>query len=204
MKYSIIIPAHNSAAYIYTAIRSVKMQHVTDYELIVVCDACTDNTAQIAKWLADKVVIVNNHNDGLTRQAGMDVSSGDWILFMDDDDRWLHEYVLDIVDQYTTDDFDIIQFGFIFGEDLVGPVNKIGGIWPNVWSKVWRSDWIKKFRWKEIERESDLYFSREAIPDARMCFVDTPIYKYNYMRQGSQTEIAARSETNEKPLQDRT
>ena len=49
MKFSIIIPAYNSAGYIRKALDSVKAQSCKDYELIVVCDSCGDDTEQIAK-----------------------------------------------------------------------------------------------------------------------------------------------------------
>ena len=44
MKFSIIIPAHNSELFIIDALASIRKQIFHDYELIVVCDACTDDT----------------------------------------------------------------------------------------------------------------------------------------------------------------
>ena len=49
MRFSIIIPAYNSAKYIVKALESVRAQSFTDYELIVVCDSCKDNTADKAR-----------------------------------------------------------------------------------------------------------------------------------------------------------
>ena len=42
--FSVIVPAHNSAGYIGKCLRSIRKQSFQDYELIVVCDSCTDNT----------------------------------------------------------------------------------------------------------------------------------------------------------------
>ena len=61
MKFSIIIPAHNSAGYIQNALDSVAEQTFTDYELIVVCDSCTDNTEEIAKEYG-----INKNSVGVT------------------------------------------------------------------------------------------------------------------------------------------
>ena len=47
--FSVIIPAHNSAEYIRKGLDSIKEQSFTDYELIVVCDACTDKTVHVAR-----------------------------------------------------------------------------------------------------------------------------------------------------------
>ena len=55
MMFSIIIPAHNAAEYIRKGLDSIKSQSYKDYELIVVCDACTDNTEAIAREYTDKV-----------------------------------------------------------------------------------------------------------------------------------------------------
>ena len=49
MKFSVIIPAHNEESVISKALESIKQQSFTDYELIVVCDACTDRTKEIAE-----------------------------------------------------------------------------------------------------------------------------------------------------------
>ena len=114
MKYSIIVPAHNAAGFVTKCLDSVRMQTVTDYELIVVCDRCQDNTEEIVRPYADKVLITDFGNDGPPRQAGIEASSGEWILFLDDDDYWIHEYVLDLIDKTITNDIDVLCFGFIF------------------------------------------------------------------------------------------
>ena len=44
-KFSIIVPLHNSADFCRKCLDSVKFQTYTDYELIIVCDKCVDNTA---------------------------------------------------------------------------------------------------------------------------------------------------------------
>ena len=89
--FSIIVPAHNSAEFINRCLDSVKMQTFTDYELIVVLDDCRDDTDQIALLYTDKVLITWHGRDGLARNAGIDAAEGEWILFLDDDDWWIHE-----------------------------------------------------------------------------------------------------------------
>ncbi len=199
MKFSIIIPAYNSQDYIANALISVKQQKFTDYELIVVCDSCTDFTKAIAEQYADKVIEVNYHNDGLSRQAGMDAAEGDWLLFMDDDDKWMHPYVLEFLNIHCVDDFDIVAFGFIFGRrGVVGPMMTVDSLWPNVWSKAWRAEYAKRFRFENVPMESDFRFCAAAIPGARISLLDAPLYIYNYMRKGSQTELKARRTSDER------
>ena len=89
-KFSVIMPAHNASEYIRKALDSVRMQTFKDYELIVICDACDDDTADIAREYTDKVIEVGFRNPGPTRSAGLDAATGEWELFMDDDDCWIH------------------------------------------------------------------------------------------------------------------
>ncbi len=53
-RFSVIIPAYNVQNYVEKAINSVLEQDFKDYELIVVNDASTDNTADIVKKYEDK------------------------------------------------------------------------------------------------------------------------------------------------------
>ena len=48
MKFSVIIPLYNKAPYIRKALESVLAQTYTDFELIVVDDGSTDDSARIA------------------------------------------------------------------------------------------------------------------------------------------------------------
>lgn len=196
-KFSVIIPAHNSEVFINKAISSIEAQAFKDYELIIVCDACTDHTEDMARAYADKVIVTNFGRDGLARQAGIDAAEGEFILFMDDDDWWLHEYVLQILNDYAAqiEGFDILCFGFIWKDvGYTGPVRFIKGtttVWPNVWSKMIRRSWLLKsgVRWTDQRMTSDLRFTRDMMAEApEVAFLDMPMYYYNWMRPGSQTE----------------
>lgn len=198
-KFSIIIPAHNSAEFIHKALDSIMVQTFTDYELLVICDACDDNTAEVAKKYTPLVFETAFGNDGMARNVGLQYASGEWILFMDDDDWWLHEYVLQMIsdklDMYDPGEIDVLIFGFIFKTvGYAAPIRKNGSIWANCWSKAWRREHIGNSRFPEIRMESDLHFCREVITNkrARVNTLNMPMYYYNFMRPGSQTEVASR------------
>ena len=97
-RFSVILPTHNGAGRMETALRSVTSQAYRNYELIVVCDACEDNSADIAAAYGARVITVDFHRDGLARNAGIEAATGDWILFIDDDDYFIHEHVFDMLD----------------------------------------------------------------------------------------------------------
>ena len=198
--FSIIIPAHNSEGFIRNALNSIVSQSVRDYQLIVVCDSCDDLTEAVARRYTPYVYSVNFHNDGLTRNYGLERATGTWVLFMDDDDLWMHGYVLRMLsDELNGLSYvpDIVAFGFIFRHiGYAPPVRKSGALWANVWHKMWRRDFIgDRLRFKNIPMESDLHFCRDALKlDPRIATLNHALYYYNYMRKGSQTELASREE----------
>ena len=166
-RFSILIPAHNSESYIIKALSSIKKQTYKNYELIVVCDNCTDNTAKVAESYGAKVVEVNYNNDGLSRSRAIDEANGKWILFLDDDDWWLHEYVLEQINNKLKslhDNLDILAFSFIFkGVCYASPLKNRGVHWTSVWNKCWKRSTIGETRFPNIFSISDHYFHNEMM-----------------------------------------
>lgn len=195
MKFSIIIPAYNAEHHFRKALDSVKSQTFKDYELIVVCDSCIDNTEKIAREEYGATTwIVRYHNDGLSRSKGLDVANGDWVLFMDDDDWWLHEYVLEQLDSRVgREKEDILAFSFIFkGVRYASPYSCGGGLYPAVWNKCWRREFIGNTRFPSIHSCSDYEFHVAMMrKHPKIVAWDMPMYYYNYMRTGSITQIDA-------------
>lgn len=191
-RFSIIIPAHNSSAYIRKALDSVKQQTFRDYELIVICDSCSDDTEQIAKEYGAFTERVGFSRDGLTRNQGIARAHGEYVLFIDDDDWWLHEYVLEQLDQKLKEnpEIDVLCFSFIFkGLKYATPTGNNGRHWVAVWNKCWRREFIKDVKFSGEPSTSDLTFNRDAMAKLpKLLDWDMPMYYYNYMRVGSQTE----------------
>lgn len=197
--FSVIVPAHNSAEYIWKGLKSILRQSFKDYELIVVCDACTDDTAESVLNYADKTIITDFGMDGLARNAGIEVANGEWVLFMDDDDWFLHPYVFQILhEEAVMTDADMIVFNFIWQKhrpDGGDQYYRNGGGRTNiaVWSKCWRRSFIGDTRFPGIPFTSDEPFMNAIIEKRpRAVWMDQPMYFYNYMREGSQTEEHSR------------
>ena len=186
MKFSVIVPAYNSAGWIRKGLQSIKDQTFTDYELIVVCDSCKDNTAEIAREYADKVIEVDYHLDGLARNAGIDAAKGEWILFMDDDDWFLHEFAFQMLaDVVGKNGEDILMFSFIW-KGVGYAKNTPEHQWVAVWNKCWRREFIGDTRFMDIPHWSDRDFNRDMMFKRPKCICwDMPFYYYNYLREGS-------------------
>ena len=92
---SIIMPAYNCEHFIAEAIRSVLAQTYTDWELLIVDDCSTDNTAQIVASFDDTRIVYqrNEKNMGaaLTRNKALQIAKGHYIAFLDADDLWAPE-----------------------------------------------------------------------------------------------------------------
>jgi glycosyltransferase involved in cell wall biosynthesis len=88
---SVVIPAYNAAWCVAHAVDSVLAQHFRDYELIVVNDGSSDNTAEVLSAYDDKLRVVDKPNGGLSsaRNAGIGAARGRYVAFLDADDRWL-------------------------------------------------------------------------------------------------------------------
>ena len=96
-KISVIIPTFNRALYIRQAIDSVLNQTCDNFEIIVVDDGSTDDTAQIVANYGGRVQYVKTPNGGVAhaRNVGMCQARGDYFTFLDSDDL-VYPYMLEV------------------------------------------------------------------------------------------------------------
>jgi len=88
---SVIIPSYNAEKTILETIESVLKQTYTNFELILINDGSTDQTLELLNKIKDeRLKIFSFENSGLptSRNRGIDLSSGEFITFIDADDLW--------------------------------------------------------------------------------------------------------------------
>ena len=88
---SVVIPCYNYARYLGEAVESVLGQTYQHTEVIVVDDGSTDQSGEVAKNFADRGVkyCPQVHSGiGPARNKGVELAQGDFIAFLDADDRW--------------------------------------------------------------------------------------------------------------------
>lgn len=98
-KVSIIIPAYNCEKTIERCIESIMKQTYTNIEIIIVNDGSSDKTLdKIKKYNSKKIKIINKENEGVSaaRNAGINLASGDYIMFIDADD-WIEKNTVNIL-----------------------------------------------------------------------------------------------------------
>jgi len=93
MQFSVIIPLYNKAPYVAKTIQSVLSQTYTDYELVIVDDGSTDQSAEIAMASIaghDHCHLIRQEDQGVSmaRNHGVDASQGEYLCFLDADDWW--------------------------------------------------------------------------------------------------------------------
>jgi len=95
-RFSIIIPAYNSADSVTDTLESCFLQAFEDFEIVVVDDGSKDNTLEVLKSIKDprlKIVAQENAGPAAARNTGMDNASGDFIAFLDSDDEWYPDFL---------------------------------------------------------------------------------------------------------------
>ena len=187
--FSVIVPEHNSAEFMRKGLDSIRNQTFTNYELIVVCDACTDNTAEIAREYTDKVYEIDAKRCGFARNKGLDEANGEWILFMDDDDWFMDTMVFQtLADTVGKQDEDILAFSFFWKGHGVKQ-NTVNHLWTAVWNKAWRKEFIDRIgaRFPDWVHSDDEGFSRITHHRAKIAYMNQCLYYYNFMRPGSLT-----------------
>ena len=85
---SVIIPAYNAVRYLGETLDSVRAQTYRDFEIIVVDNGSTDETAVVAQGRGDVRYEFQNHSDSPPRGRGVELAHGELICFLDADDLW--------------------------------------------------------------------------------------------------------------------
>lgn len=118
-KVSIIIPVYNVENYLKKALDSLCHQTYNNFEAICVDDGSTDNSLMILNEYAQKdsrfvVISQDNQGQGIARNKAIDMSSGEYILFLDPDD-WIEVNSLEILinKAIQNPEVEVIQFNYI-------------------------------------------------------------------------------------------
>lgn len=92
-KVSIVIPTFNRADLIDRTIESVLNQTYENFEVLIVDDASTDNTYEVISSISDEriryIQLEKNTKGTMTRNVGIENSSGEYVAFLDSDDEWV-------------------------------------------------------------------------------------------------------------------
>lgn len=89
--FSVIIPTFNRRPFLEKAVNSVLSQNYRKYELIIIDDGSTDSTQELLENYNDKRIVykkIPHSGVSSARNKGLELSTGDFIAFLDSDDWW--------------------------------------------------------------------------------------------------------------------
>lgn len=95
---SVIVPCYNVEKYLNMCLNSLKLQTFTDFEVLVIDDGSTDSSGIIAKKFAEnnqnfKYYLIENGGPGGARNFGINKAVGEYLAFVDSDDRVAVDYL---------------------------------------------------------------------------------------------------------------
>jgi len=213
---SIIVPVYCVEDYICKCVESVLDQTYCDYEVILVDDGSPDSCGTICDEYASKdnrIRVIHKENGGLSsaRNAGLDIATGKYVLFLDSDDT-ITPNLLEFVIPHLEERHDLVAFGFrrFYDDGSIMPyvprekgcwvleseterkdfIHKIlvqGRIGWEAWSRVFRRDIIEKYDLRFADNRKifaeDLYFSLCYCAHAkRILSLDSCLYHYRLRR----------------------
>jgi glycosyltransferase involved in cell wall biosynthesis len=90
-RFSIVIPTYNYARFVDRAIDSALAQPGDDFEVLVADDGSTDDTPAVLRRYGGRIRSCRHENRGAaaTRNRAAELASGEWLIFLDADDRLL-------------------------------------------------------------------------------------------------------------------
>ena len=113
---SVIVPVYNVETYLEECLDSIQNQTYTDFEVLLVNDGSTDRSKAICERYCQtdkRFRLMNQTNQGLSaaRNKGVEISTGEYIVFVDSDDVIKINYLEKLM-QYMTEDVDIVESQF--------------------------------------------------------------------------------------------
>ena len=204
---SIIVPVYNIEQYIEECVESVLAQDYQDYELILVDDGSIDTSGTICDRLQAKdrrIYVLHKLNGGLSsaRNTGLDISKGEYVFFLDGDDRipsdCLSNMLMAIeksnsdlcigdyirfdtkdVDAHTNVDWNGIRL--LESRQIPDIYLNYGGYFVVAWNKLYRKKIFDKLRYDEGKLHEDEFLAHKIWKKcAKICCIDNIVYHYRY------------------------
>lgn len=109
---SVIIPVYNTNQYLSRCMESILGQSYQDFELLLIDDGSTDGCSEICDAYAERdsrIRVIHKENGGVSsaRNVGIQVATGEWVLFVDSDDL-LPSCALEVLLSQVSGDVDMV------------------------------------------------------------------------------------------------
>lgn len=199
-KISIIIPLYNGKEKIEKCLKSIFSQSLPALQVIIIDDGSTDDTYRFLKeWLSKNdtkdydVIIKSKENSGVanTRNQGIDMAEGKYIMFADQDDFFDSDYCEAFLDAIEKNDGDIVVGGYErvkSSGDVMLSISLKDEEWSKYvvmspWAHIYRTSYIKEnsIRFLPSSIGEDVFFNMCAYSHTdRISSIDYKGYKWFY------------------------
>lgn len=165
MKVSVIIPTYNSEEYLKECLDSLINQTFKDFEIIIVDNNSTDNTINKVKEYKNKysnislVRLDKNLKQGIARNIGVQNAIGEYIMFVDSDDKVKSDFIEKMYNKISSDEADITICKWAPFDNKTGKINYNHG-YAN-FHRLPEEFRNKGFKWSDIKEE---LFSQSNVP----------------------------------------
>lgn len=172
-KVSIIIPIYNASMHLDLCLNSVLNQTYKNLEIIMINDGSTDNSVEIIKKYQKedkRIVLFNQKNQGVakTRNKGIRKSSGEYLMFIDQDDYIDDDYIERLLSKMKKNDLDILVGGYVresyeTHKIMFKDYGKETNIAPYIlivpWGKLYRTSYAKNFEFMDSTIADEYLFN---------------------------------------------
>lgn len=201
-KISIIVPIYNVSEYVDKCLKSIIQQTYKNIEIILVDDGSTDDSGEKCDIYAkqdNRITVIHKENGGLSsaRNAGLDICTGKYILFVDSDD-WISKFMVEkLVNKIIEHKADIVCCEFfevneksilcskIDAEEEIMESNEAlkkllnSEIKDYAWNKIYKREIFSKLRYPEGRNYEDMATTYKAFMVAKkICTISDLLYYY--------------------------
>ena len=118
---SIIVPVYNAEKYLDQCVQGLLVQTLREIEIILIDDGSTDNSGEMCDEYSRidnriKVVHQNNQGQSVARNNGIDISTGDYLMFADSDDWVMQDFCRIPYEKAIQHDADCVMFKYAWVE----------------------------------------------------------------------------------------
>lgn len=206
---SVIVPVYNVLPYLDECLESILDQSYQNFELLLIDDGSTDGSGpRCDEWAArdDRIRLIHQENHGLSgaRNHGLDLAEGEWVCFVDSDDRLHHHFLQRMIETALLQDVDMVCCGHRnISDHTCWPLQMTSGLLSrsqmieavlrsrlgvSAWGKLYRRALWEGIRFPDGHVYEDMASTHLLMWKSKAGYaLAEPLYVYRPARQGSIT-----------------